>query len=133
MAKQLGHRHSSNFGSLDYLLYLPKEYREDSATPWPLMLFLHGRGESGSDLNLIKRHGIPKVIDEADDFDCITISPQCPEDTDWVSLAGLLISLLNETIDGYRIDRQRMGVVLARNSLGALGKHTHDFVSSRSQ
>ena len=32
---------------LDYLLWLPQDY--DAAQPWPLILFLHGSGERGSD------------------------------------------------------------------------------------
>ena len=33
--------------SVDYLLYLPKEYGKDKAAKWPLILFLHGAGERG--------------------------------------------------------------------------------------
>ena len=46
-----------------YLLYLPPEY-EDSDQDWPLLLFLHGAGERGDDLELVKRHGPPKLIEE---------------------------------------------------------------------
>ncbi|UCD48973.1 MAG: hypothetical protein JSW27_15720, partial [Phycisphaerales bacterium] len=40
----------------EYLLSLPKGYGENDQK-WPLMLFLHGAGERGSDLNLVKKHG----------------------------------------------------------------------------
>ncbi len=39
--------------TLNYLLYLPKEYGEDKHKRWPLILFLHGAGERGSDLNKV--------------------------------------------------------------------------------
>ena len=45
----------------DYLLSLPKGYGQKEQK-WPLMLFLHGAGERGSDLNLVKKHGPPKLI-----------------------------------------------------------------------
>lgn len=32
---------------LDYLLYLPDDYREDADQKWPLILFLHGFGQRG--------------------------------------------------------------------------------------
>ena len=59
MARQLERHHSSHLGDLDYLLFVPREYRRDGSTLWPLLLFLHGHGESGSDLELVKQHGAP--------------------------------------------------------------------------
>src|SRR5690348_10300597 len=35
---------------LKYLLFLPKDYTAKSDKRWPLMLFLHGAGERGSDI-----------------------------------------------------------------------------------
>lgn len=37
---------------LRYLLYLPDDYYEQTGTRWPLVLFLHGRGERGDDVNV---------------------------------------------------------------------------------
>lgn len=37
-----------------YLLYLPTNY--DEQEQWPLVLFLHGSGERGSDLERVKVH-----------------------------------------------------------------------------
>ena len=36
---------------LEYLLALPKDYDKDTTKAWPLMVFLHGAGERGSDMN----------------------------------------------------------------------------------
>lgn len=44
--------------SLKYLLYLPPKYEAEST--WPLVLFLHGMGQRGGDLDLIKKHGDPQ-------------------------------------------------------------------------
>ena len=46
---------------LNYLLYLPEGYAT-SDKPWPMILFLHGAGESGQDLAKVKMHGPPKLI-----------------------------------------------------------------------
>ena len=35
-----------------YWLYLPKGYRDDDSATWPVILFLHGGGERGDDLDL---------------------------------------------------------------------------------
>lgn len=63
-----------------YLLFLPRGYGEDPRRRWPLILFLHGAGERGGDLTLVKRTGLPRLLDERPgDFPFIVVSPQCPE------------------------------------------------------
>ena len=47
--------------NLKYLLYLPEDYEKHAL--WPLLLFLHGSGERGDDLQLVKKHGPPKLIE----------------------------------------------------------------------
>ncbi len=49
---------------LRYLLYLPKDYGEDKERKWPVMLFLHGAGERGNDINKVKVHRPPKLIEQ---------------------------------------------------------------------
>ena len=51
---------------MDYLLYLPKDYEKQES--WPLLLFLHGSGERGDDLELVKKHGPPKLIAAGKEF-----------------------------------------------------------------
>jgi len=48
--------------SYRYLLSLPPTYSEDNSKHWPLLLFLHGAGESGNDLELVKKHGVPRLV-----------------------------------------------------------------------
>ena len=68
---------------LKYLFFLPKDYYSDKNTGWPLILFLHGMGERGADLELVKIHGIPKIVKEQIDFPFIAVSPQCPIEYVW--------------------------------------------------
>ena len=63
--------------TMKYLLYLPKDYEQKPS--WPLMLFLHGAGERGDDLNVVKKHGPPKLIEAGQQFPFIVVSPQCPK------------------------------------------------------
>ena len=119
MAKELEQCHPSDHGDLNYLLFVPRNYREDGTTHWPLLLSLHGRDESGDDLAKVKRHGIPKIIDEAEDFPCIAISPQCPASTDWVALTETLKSLIRSITERFQVDRQR--IYLTGLSMGGRG------------
>ena len=42
---------------LGYLLYLPPGYDAKAAKQWPLILFLHGAGERGTNLALVSEIG----------------------------------------------------------------------------
>lgn len=89
---------------LDYLLYLPKDYEKQEA--WPLMLFLHGAGERGADLEKVKVHGPPKLIAQGKDFPCIVVSPQCPEHRWWEP--EVLIELVDQIANRYKVDKSRI-------------------------
>ena len=92
---------------MQYLLYLPPAY-DSSEEKWPLLLFLHGAGERGDDLELVKVHGPPKMIAQGRDFPFVVVSPQCPKDEWWAIDA--LHDLLNEIVETHRIDTARIYV-----------------------
>ena len=102
---------------LDYLLYLPVDYESKDA--WPLMLFLHGAGERGDDLQLVKKHGPPKLIEEGKSFPFIVVSPQCPLTSWWTSQPLELTALLDEVVAKHKVDRER--VYLTGLSMGGFG------------
>jgi predicted peptidase len=104
---------------LDYLLYLPSGYDADSSQRWPLILFLHGSGERGSDLELVKLYGIPKNLEMGDDLPFIVVSPQCPADSHWTLHIEALNALLDDVIARTRVDEDR--VYLTGLSMGGAG------------
>lgn len=57
-----------------YLLSLPPTYNNDSNAKWPMIMFLHGSGESSDDLELAKKHGIPRLVQVYDNWRCETLS-----------------------------------------------------------
>jgi len=92
---------------LDYLLYLPSDYRDSNKT-YPLVLFLHGAGERGENIDLVEIHGIPKLIKKGRKFPFITIAPQCPSDQWWSDSAIVksLISLIEKFKSEYNVDQR---------------------------
>jgi predicted peptidase len=100
---------------LGYLVYLPKDY--DKQESWPLMLFLHGAGERGDDLELVKKHGPPKLIDAGKEFPFIVVSPQCPKGKWWEPIE--LVALLDEIGNKYKVDPDR--VYVTGLSMGGFG------------
>ena len=99
------HREISQTYEMDYLIYLPEVY-ETTSQEWPLVLFLHGAGERGSDIEFVKRNGPPRLIEEGQQFPFILVSPQCPERTIWDN--KLLITLLDEIESKYNVDKSRV-------------------------
>lgn len=105
----------------NYLLYLPDGYAR-SRQHYPLMLFLHGAGERGNDVEKVKLHGPPKLIAQnARKFPFVVVSPQCP-DQDWWSSdtqVAALDGLINEIVSHYRIDPDR--IYVTGLSMGGFG------------
>jgi len=120
-----GGQHSQTFEkqitktlSCNYLLFLPEDYGKKRQR-WPLIMFLHGAGERGSDLNKVKVHGPPKIVENRKDFPFIVVSPQCPEDDWWTSKVEVLINLLDDIVARYKVDTER--IYLTGLSMGGFG------------
>jgi len=101
--------------TLDYLLYLPEGY--DDQESWPLVLFLHGAGERGDNLELVKTHGPPKLVAEGREFPFILASPQCPKGKRWEPIE--LLALLNDLIKKHKVQEDQ--VYVTGLSMGGFG------------
>lgn len=105
--------------TLDYLLHLPEGYDQNSDQKWPVILFLHGSGERGSDVELVKVHGVPYIAELDPAFPFIAISPQCPDHSDWNAEKDAVMAALDEVMAGYNTDPAR--VYLTGLSMGGYG------------
>jgi predicted peptidase len=103
--------------SMRYLYFLPADYAAAPAKRFPLILFLHGAGERGTDLRRVAVHGPPKVAQTRPDFPFMVVSPQCPEGRAWDDAA--LLALLDDVLQRYRVDPKR--VYLTGLSMGGYG------------
>jgi len=101
----------------DYLLYLPSEY-STQAKEYPLVIYLHGGSQKGTDLNKLKTYGLPYLVDKGTDFDFIIASPQCPDNKYW-STDNWFDSLYLDLKSKYRIDTSK--VYLTGISMGGYG------------
>lgn len=107
----------SRTAELNYLLFLPEGYRKTGTNKWPLMLFLHGAGERGTNLEAVTVHGPPKLVKTKKDFPFVLVSPQCPLDRTWRDEE--LLALLDHVIAKHRVDTNR--VYLTGLSMGGYG------------
>ena len=109
-----------------FLLYVPKVFGAEDKK-WPLLIFLHGSGESGEDLQKVKVHGPPMMVEKDPNFPFIVVSPQNPVGVAWNVEA--LNALLDEVLARLPIDEDR--VYLTGLSRGGAG--TWDFACAYPQ
>ena len=103
--------------TLNYLLWLPEGYAKEKNKTFPLLIFLHGSGERGDSLNLVKKHGPPSFVENRPDFPFITVSPQCPLGV-WWNIQDLQ-AMLEQLIAKYHVDKSR--IYLTGLSMGGFG------------
>jgi len=103
---------------LQYWLSLPSDY-ETSDKKYPLILFLHGAGERGTNPIFVKVHGLPKMIDLGIDVPAIVVSPQCPSAYVWDNITSTLKALIDEIMASYRVDESK--VCCTGLSMGGFG------------
>ena len=134
----------SNSRGYDYLVSQPSGSEIKSSRRWPLILFLHGVGERGSNVTDITRQGLPKLLSENSGLSSvesdiardiaarfIVVSPQCPNYEVWND--DELLQLLDDVSAEYPIDPSR--VYFTGLSMGGFGvwsiglHHFHRFAA----
>jgi len=101
----------------EYQIFLPRTYAEDRVR-WPLILFLHGGGERGTDIEKVKVHGPLKIAAQRPDFPFIVVAPQV--DTNLIWSTARLDALLDDVQEKYRVDLDRIYVTgLSMGGYGA--------------
>ena len=108
------------------LLYLPAGFDRSGATRYPLLIFLHGSGESGEDLEKLKVYGPPRIVAAREDFPFIVASPQARNSIERFDPV-VLDAMLDELLEQLPIDTDR--VYLTGLSMG--GMWTYGWASLR--
>ncbi|HEV3272167.1 MAG TPA: PHB depolymerase family esterase [Candidatus Methylacidiphilales bacterium] len=91
-----------------HLVDLPDGYDADPGKRWPLILYLHGAGQMGDDLGMVRKSGLAGLVAGGRKFPAIVVSPQCSWQDAWVPQA--LSQLLDEVSAQYRVDPDRIYV-----------------------
>lgn len=102
---------------MQYLTYLPADYNPKTGQRWPLLLFLHGSGERGTNVQNVAIHGPLSMVKKGKEFPFIIVAPQCPEGQDWANEP--LLKLLDRVTRKYAVDTNRL--YLTGLSMGGYG------------
>jgi predicted peptidase len=105
--------------ALAYRLYLPSTYSPAGGRRWPVLLFLHGMGERGEDLQLLERHGPPKLAAQGEELPFLLAAPQCPVTSTWPMELESLQALIRSLIRTQAVDTSR--IYLTGLSMGGYG------------
>jgi len=127
--------------TLPYCILYPENYNPNQK--YPLVLFLHGAGERGSDNELQLKNGAKLFLDSSNrsKYPAIVIFPQCPIDSYWSSVkinrttnpltidftynselnwpAQAAVDLVKSMIKEGKVDKNR--VYIAGLSMGGMG------------
>lgn len=100
--------------------YLPAGY--DPSQKYPLVLFLHGSGESGLDNDdQVRVHIGPLINHTESDYPAILVAPQLPQSTGWSPYNAIdrTTEILERTLAEYSVDTNRL--YITGLSMGGFG------------
>jgi predicted peptidase len=119
--------------TLPYQVYVPADYSD--ADRWPVILFLHGAGERGTDgLRQTVAGLAPAIRNDPERFPAIVVFPQAPPDSTWSGVpARAAMAALDSVMARYSIDPDRVyltGLSMGGNGAWRLGyRHPERFAA----
>ena len=105
-----------------FQIYLPEEFRRDDHKHWPILLFLHGRGERGAEGMWQTQIGLPEAVrDHPERWPFIIVMPQCPRLDYWTDpdMMAMAMAALDQETAEFHADPAR--TYLTGLSLGGYG------------
>lgn len=106
--------YSENEFGMNYKIFYPDEYKD-----LPLIVYLHGAGERGKNIDHLYRHGIPKLIKEGSRFDAVVLCPQCPAHYVWDNVVEKTKGIIDRVVAEYEIKKDR--ICITGSSMGGFG------------
>ena len=111
---------TDGFG-MNYLLTAPTDF-DPKTEKLPLIVFLHGVGERGDNIEKVKLHGIPKYFGKDENYRglrVLTLSPQCPMGFVWANLVREIKELILTVAEEMNADPDR--ITITGLSMGGFG------------
>lgn len=103
-----------DYCNINYIVYLPEKLDENM----PLLLFLHGIGERGENIEAVEKYALPKYMNKFD-IPYIVVAPQCTSNNFWDYHLRDVEKVLEEVYEKYKYNKSR--VCILGSSMGAFG------------
>ncbi len=106
-------------GGLPYALHIPDDTPPEGG--WPLIVFLHGSGERGSDGQKQTTVGIgPAILEKPKRWPAVVLMPQCPDGLSWKgTMSEVVYGLMTQIEREFETNPSR--TILTGLSMGGLG------------
>ena len=105
-----------------FQVYVPEQWRPNDHKLWPVILFLHGRGERGAEGMWQTQVGLPEAVrNHPERWPFIIVMPQCPMGAFWTDPDSLSLAMtaLDEETEEFHGDPQR--TYISGLSMGGYG------------
>ena len=99
---------------MNYKLYYPDNYQD-----LPLMIYLHGAGERGTQIDHIDRHAVPRIIEQGGQYNAVILCPQCPAHLVWNNVVEDVKKLIDQVVERFEIQKDR--ICITGSSMGGFG------------
>lgn len=103
----------SKLEDMQYVTVYPKDYK--STNKYPVIIFLHGAGTRGNNIEQLKNNAFFKEIERYEDFPFIIVAPKCHEFF-WFDMMDRLKKLVYRVAETESVDNNR--IYLMGNSMG---------------
>lgn len=114
MLKKYCKLNTKEYSNINYIVYLPEKIEENM----PLLLFLHGIGERGENIENIEKYALPKYMNKFD-IPYIVVAPQCTNNNFWEYHLRDVEKVLEEVYKKYKYNKNR--VCILGSSMEAFG------------
>jgi poly(3-hydroxybutyrate) depolymerase len=105
-----------------FQVYLPEDYRREEHRLWPIILFLHGRGERGADGMWQTQIGLPAAVrDHPERWPFVIVIPQCPFNAFWTDPPSLEMAMATLERETAEFDGDPERTYLTGLSMGGYG------------
>ncbi len=99
-------KHLVGSPEIRYLLYEPVGRSEGKS--YPLVISLHGSGSVGNDLSLVRQTGLPRLIEDGQDFPFFVVAPQLTPNTNNRWPVAYIDEFVVHALTSYPIDPNRI-------------------------
>jgi predicted peptidase len=106
-----------SMSELAYLLYVPEGTMPEAG--WPLILYLHGASQRGSNLDYLKSYGMVEYLEQGAKLPAYVAAPQLASGANWIEVLDALNAMLDTLLAQYPIDAD--SVMLTGFSMGGYG------------